>query len=96
MLAFLLSAKKKDGFQRLIIDARAACAAHRTPPTTRLGSARCMADLDLSDPRLRASGFGGLGEFGPEGREGDVGTASTITQLSAWPAGSDSTMVSAW
>ncbi|CAK0889596.1 unnamed protein product [Prorocentrum cordatum] len=81
--------KKKDGLQRLIIDARAANRAHRPPPTTRLGSSRCMADLDLSDPRLKASGFGGLGSgaFSPAGREGDVGDCFynfTIPELASW------------
>ncbi|CAK0875323.1 unnamed protein product [Prorocentrum cordatum] len=82
--------KKKDGLQRLIIDARAANRAHRPPPTTRLGSSRCMADLGLSDPRLKASGFGGLGSgsaAGPAGLEGDVGGCFynfTIPELASW------------
>ena len=82
--------KKKDGLQRLIIDARAANRAHRPPPTTRLGSSRCMADLDLSDPRLKASGFGGLGSGAaarPHGVEGDVGDCFynyTIPELASW------------
>ncbi|CAK0814975.1 unnamed protein product [Prorocentrum cordatum] len=82
--------KKKDGLQRLIIDARAANRAHRLPPTTRLGSSRCMADLDLSDPRLKASGFGGVGSgtaASPAGLEGDVGDCFynfTIPELASW------------
>ncbi|CAK0806201.1 unnamed protein product [Prorocentrum cordatum] len=82
--------KKKDGPQRPIIDARAANRAHRPPPTTRLGSSRCMADLDFSDPRLRASGFGGIGSglaASPRGEEGDVGDCFynyTVPELASW------------
>ncbi|CAK0869503.1 unnamed protein product [Prorocentrum cordatum] len=69
-------AVKKDGPQRLIMDAQAANRARRLPPPIRSGSSRCMADLDLSDPRLRASGFGGLSSgppASPTGLKGDVG-----------------------
>jgi hypothetical protein len=50
-----------------------------------------MADLDLSDPRLKASGFGGLGSgaFSPAGREGDVGDCFynfTIPELASCSA----------
>ncbi|CAK0853410.1 unnamed protein product, partial [Prorocentrum cordatum] len=82
--------KKEDGLQRLIIDARAANRAHRLPPTTRIGSSRCMADLDLSDPRLKASGFGGVGSgtaASPAGLEGDVGDCFynfAIPELASW------------
>ncbi|CAK0863104.1 unnamed protein product, partial [Prorocentrum cordatum] len=88
--AGIFAVKKKDGLQRLNIDARAANRAHRLPPTTRLGSSRCMADLDLSDPRLKASGFGGVGSgaaASPAGLEGDVGDCFynfTIPELASW------------
>ena len=86
-LAALFVVKKKDGMQRLIVDARQACAAHRPPPLTRLGSVRCMAELDLSDPRLRSSGFGELAPPAPFGQEGDVGDCFynfSIPELGSW------------
>ena len=48
-----------------------------------------MADLDLSGPRLKASGFGGLGSGAacPAGREGDVGDCFynfTVPELASW------------
>ena len=49
--ASMLFVKQIGGFQRMIVDARAAKACHRPPPSTRLGSVRCMADLEISDPR---------------------------------------------
>ncbi|CAK0842560.1 unnamed protein product [Prorocentrum cordatum] len=82
--------KKKDGLQRLIIDARAENRAHRPAPTTRLGSSRCMGDLDLSDPRLKAFCFGGIGSGSaayPSGLEGDAGRCFykyTIPELASW------------
>ena len=84
--------KKKDELQRLIIDARGANECHRTPPTTRMGSPRCMSDLDLSDPRLKASGFGDLEPWAPHGSEGDVGDCFynyTVPELASWFGFSD-------
>ncbi|CAK0856608.1 unnamed protein product [Prorocentrum cordatum] len=49
-----------------------------------------MADLDLSGPRLKASGFGGLGSgpaASPRGEEGDVGGCFyyyTLPELAPW------------
>eukprot|EP00959_Pyramimonas_sp_CCMP1952_P234072 4891276-Pyramimonas_sp.AAC.1 len=49
-----------------------------------------MADLDLSDTRLNASGFGGIGSgtaASPAGLEGDVEDCFynlTITELASW------------
>ena len=96
-LAGLFEVRKKDRMQRLIVDARGACASHRAPPTTRLGSTRCMADLDLSDPRLRAAGFGELGGVAPFGLEGDVGDCFynySIPELASWFGLNDRTKVS--
>ena len=64
--------KKKSGMIRLIVDARQANAYHRRPPVTRLASAGCYTELDLSDGRLESAGFGGLLEFSGHGQEGDV------------------------
>ncbi len=40
--------KKDPAFIRLVIDCRGTNLLHQDPPTTRLGSARCYRDLDLS------------------------------------------------
>ncbi|CAE8642006.1 unnamed protein product [Polarella glacialis] len=60
---------KKDGMQRLIVDARVPNMCHRRPPPTRLGTSGAYLDLDLGDHA--ASGFGPVYE--PSGNEGDVG-----------------------
>lgn len=49
--------KKKDGMQRLIVDARAACAAHHRPPTTRLASLRCMGGSRSLGPQVACVGI---------------------------------------
>ena len=79
--------RKKDDMIRLIVDARAANLHHKPPPVTRLGSASCMASLDLSDARLRSTGFGGLVELDPAGNEGDVGDCYynfLLEELASW------------
>lgn len=81
----LFAVKKKDSWQRLIIDARAANAFHHAPPVTRLGSLGSMVDIDLSPGSLRASGFGSFPELG--GNEGDVGDCYynfRIDKLASW------------
>ncbi|CAE8638853.1 unnamed protein product, partial [Polarella glacialis] len=60
---------KKDGMQRLIVDARVPNMCHRRPPSTRLGTSGAYLNLDLGDHA--ASGFGPVYE--PSGNEGDVG-----------------------
>ena len=81
----LFTVWKKDGSQRLIIDAREANACHRSPPTTRLGGVGSMVDIDLSDAGLRSSGFGGVPEIcGNEGDVGDCYYNFSIPELGSW------------
>ena len=47
---------KKDGMQRLVVDARAPNQQHRRPPSTRLGTGTALGMLDLSDDAARAAG----------------------------------------
>ena len=58
----LFFVKKKDGMIRLVVDARIPNFMHHSPPVTRLGSAACYVDLDLSSERLQ-TGFGEIGAF---------------------------------
>lgn len=97
--AGIFTVRKKDGMQRLIIDARCANWAHRSPPTTttRLGSPRCMAEIGLSDPRLLSTGFGPIGSFEPAGVEGDVGGCFynfSVPELASWIGFADTYLVS--
>ena len=72
----IFTVRKKDGAQRLILDARQANACHRAPPTTRLSTPASLAALDLSAQTLIADGFGSiLGEDAPivTAESGDVG-----------------------
>ncbi|CAK0875312.1 unnamed protein product, partial [Prorocentrum cordatum] len=64
--------KKKPGEIRMIVDARQANACHRAPPTTRLGSAGALADLDFSDGNGSFGGVGSVVGWGPHGNEADV------------------------
>ena len=45
---------------------------HKRSPTTRLASAGCYTELDLSEGRLEAVGCGEVTGFGIHGQEGDV------------------------
>ncbi|CAK0875914.1 unnamed protein product [Prorocentrum cordatum] len=64
--------KKKPGEIRMIVDARQANACHRAPPTTRLGSAGALADLDFSDGNGSFGGVGSVVGWDPHGNEADV------------------------
>ncbi|CAK0907206.1 unnamed protein product, partial [Prorocentrum cordatum] len=64
--------KKKPGEIRMIVDARQANACHRAPPTTRLGSAGALADLDFSDGDGSFGGVGSVVGWDPHGNEADV------------------------
>ena len=81
---------KKDGAQRLILDARQANACHRAPPTTRLSTPASLTALDLTAQTLEADGFGGIyGEEGPTvtAESGDVGDCFynfSIQEATAW------------
>ena len=48
--AFFVKKKTPDAI-RMVLDCRGTNQLHQPPPTTRLGSARCYADLDLSELR---------------------------------------------
>ncbi|CAE7396843.1 unnamed protein product, partial [Symbiodinium pilosum] len=62
----IFTVRKKDGAQRLILDARQANACHRAPPTTRLSTPPSLTALDLTAQTLESDGFGGiLGEEAP-------------------------------
>lgn len=50
--------KKTPDWVRMVIDCRGTNELHRPPPTTRLGSARCYSDLDLSQLPDGSSGWG--------------------------------------
>ena len=81
--------KKKDGMQRLIVDARLPNACHHRPPTTRLATPACYSNLDLSASSHEANGFGGLACEGdrPWGAEGDVGDCFynfVVEELASW------------
>ena len=90
--------KKKDGMQRLIIDARQANSCHRPPPTTRLGTPAGLCSLDLSDDTLESHGFGGIMGDGDKqnvqvtAEAGDVGDCFynfAIPSLASWFATDD-------
>ena len=48
--------RKKDGWQRLIVDARVANQNHRRPPTTRLSTASGLADVDFVGEAMDGQG----------------------------------------
>ncbi|CAK0865122.1 unnamed protein product, partial [Prorocentrum cordatum] len=64
--------KKKPGDIRMIVDARQANSCHRAPPTSRLGSAGALADLDLSVGGESVDGVGSAVGWDPHGNEADV------------------------
>ena len=81
----LFTVWKKDGNQRLIIDAREANSCHRSPPTTRLGGLSSMVDLDLSEAGLKHAGFGGVPEVcGNEGDVGDCYYNFALHEIDSW------------
>ena len=59
--AGLFVVRKKDGSQRLIIDARQANACQQRPPVTQLSTGTGMVSLDLSPASLEAQGFSQVG-----------------------------------
>ena len=78
--------KKKDGWQRLIVDARVANAHHRRPPTTRLSTASGFADLDFVMEAM--GGQGPVVELAaPAMSAGDVGDCFynfSLESLASW------------
>ncbi len=78
--------KKKDGLQRLIVDAREANSKHRRPPTTSLSTPAGFMDLDFSE--LDTDGQGEVLQV-PAGSmaAGDVGDCFynfSVEKLSSW------------
>lgn len=73
--------RKKDGRQRLIVDARQANWYHRQPPRSNMGSVESMGSLDCS--------LVGMG--GAEAAPSIFATAAISLELVRWPAGSAST-----
>ena len=61
--AGLFVVRKKDGSQRLIIDARQANVCQHRPPTTQLSTGSGMINLDLSPASLEAQGFSKIGDY---------------------------------
>ena len=88
----VFTVKKKDGWQRLIIDARVANASHQRPATTRLSSAASLISLDYSPETMEANGFGGVaGDFDstlfPTAESGDVGDCFynfLVPEMASW------------
>ena len=91
--------KKKDGWQRLILDCRATNMCHRKPPSTRLSTPSCFSGIDMADETLNNCGYGGvLGQtdFQAAGNEGDVGDCFynfAIPSLASWFATKDDFLV---
>ena len=86
--------RKKDGWQRLILDCRRTNQYHKPPPSTRLSTPSCFADIDMTDETMQNRGFGGiLGEsIHAAGNEGDVGDCFynfEIPSLASWFATMD-------
>lgn len=52
--------KKKDGWQRLILDCRATNMCHRKPPSTRLSTPSCFSGIDMTDETFASCGYGGV------------------------------------
>ena len=78
--------RKKDGMQRLIVDARQSNQQHRRPPTTSLATAAGMIDVDFGD--LVGSGCGPVSEARlPSMAAGDVGDCFynfSLDMVSSW------------
>ncbi|CAK0791995.1 unnamed protein product, partial [Prorocentrum cordatum] len=70
--ALVFVKKKKPGEIRMIVGARQANSRHRAPPTSRLGSAGALADLDLSVGGESVDGVGSAMGWDPRGNEADV------------------------
>ena len=86
--------RKKDGWQRLILDCRRTNQYHKPPPSTSLSTPSCFADIDMTDETMQNRGFGGiLGEsIHAAGNEGDVGDCFynfEIPSLASWFATMD-------
>ena len=62
----VFTVKKKDGWQRLIIDARVPNASHQRPPATRLSTPASLISLDYSPETMEANGFGFYNFLVPE------------------------------
>ena len=78
---------KKDGMQRLIVDARQANQCHRRPPTTRLATAAGMAELDFIGEEMSGCGPVSGACLGPSMAAGDVGDCFynfSVDCLSSW------------
>ena len=92
--AGLFVVKKKDGAQRLIIDARQANACHQRPPVTQLSTGAGMVSLDLSPASLESQGFGVVGGSPRQCcfESGDVSDCfynSQVKRLASWFAFDD-------
>eukprot|EP00438_Fugacium_kawagutii_P029955 Skav226337 [mRNA] locus=scaffold3640:32863:33678:+ [translate_table: standard] len=90
----IFAVKKKDGAQRLIVDARQANWSHQRPPKTQLSTAAGMLGLDLSPETLEANGFGEPYTFSsrPCFEAGDVSDCFynfQVHQLASWFAFDD-------
>jgi hypothetical protein len=88
--AGIFAVKKKDGMQRLIVDARQANWCHHRPPKAQLSTAAGMLSLDLSPETLESHGFGE--PFAPCFEAGDVSDCFynfQIHQLASWFAFDD-------
>lgn len=87
--AGLFVVRKKDGVQRLIIDARQANACQNRPPLTQLSTGAGMVSLDLSPASLEAQGFSFVGEHPPQCcfESGDVSDCFynfRVKRLASW------------
>ena len=88
----VFTVNEKDGWQRLIIDARVANASHQRPPTTRLSTPASLISLDYSPETMEANGFGGVAgdsdsALFPTAESGDVGDCFynfLVPELASW------------
>lgn len=92
--AGLFVVRKKDGMQRLIIDARQANACQNRPPVTQLSTGAGMVSLDLSPASLEAQGFSPVGDRPPQCcfESGDVADCFynfRVEKLASWFAFDD-------
>lgn len=91
--------KKKDGWQRLILDCRATNMCHRKPPSTRLSTPSCFSGIDMTDETFASCGYGGVlgqSDFQAAGNEGDAGDCFynfAIPSLASWFATKDDFLV---
>ena len=80
--------RKKDGHQRLIIDARQANSCHQPPPVTRLATPAGITAVDLTRETLLSNGFGeALDMNGVTAEAGDVGDCFynfCVPELASW------------